>query len=77
MADRYILGGDSSGYKPSPIGPGYTTGDNSGNNQGNQGFDSSTQGTDTLDLDYMFEEEDSGSSIWELIGAIIKRFFGF
>lgn len=70
-------GGDSSGYKPSPIGPGYTTGDNSGNNQGNQGFDSSTQGTDTLDLDYMFEEEDSGSSIWELIGAIIKRFFGF
>ncbi|SFU57674.1 DUF6055 domain-containing protein [Butyrivibrio sp. M55] len=67
-------GGDSTGYKPSPIGPGYTNGNTCGNTQG---FDTSTQGTDTVDFDYMFEEEDSGSSIWKIIGAIIKRFFGF
>ena len=69
-------GGDSTGYKPSPIGPGFTQGNSSGNNQGNQGFDTSTQGYDTVDLDYMFEEEDSSSSIWKIIEAIIKRFFG-
>lgn len=65
--------GGNTGFNPAPTGTGCTDGYPCDNNQG---IGSTSQGYDTLDLDYMFEEEDSGPSIWEIISSIIKRFFG-